>query len=241
MYQGDIKFRKVVISPIELLRQSIDMMGDQYWLFLGIVLVGLFIASLGPFGILVGPMACGIYMCYSQRLRGESVRFETLFKGFDYFAASLIASILMVVAQMVLIIPVYLVLGVGVLGVIAGQGGIMSLIAGLATLIAYIGVIVVAMIVPALFMFVFPLIVDRRLEAIPAIKVSAQATMANLGGILILLLVYSMIGFVASCLCFFPALLFMPVQAAAMILVYRDVFDVSAKPVAQKMTPPKMV
>ncbi len=241
MDEDDIEFRKVVISPIELLRQALDMMGDDYWLLLGIVIVGLFIASLVPFGILVGPMACGIYMCYSQRLRSEPVRFETLFNGFDHFAESLTASVLLMVGQAVLIIPVYLIVVVGVIGVIAGQGGVMSVVAGVATVVAYVGVLVVAMVVPALFMFVFPLIVDRQMAAIPAIKVSARAAMANLGGILLMLIVYSLISLVASCLCLIPALLFMPVQAAAMILVYREVFDVSFKAAPPEIAPSKMV
>jgi hypothetical protein len=45
-------YQKVSVAPLALLKQSLALMGDQYWLFLGITFVGMLIASLAPMGIL---------------------------------------------------------------------------------------------------------------------------------------------------------------------------------------------
>ena len=75
-------------APIALYKRSYALLGEQYWLFFGITLVGIFLGSLVPFGILMGPMMVGIYMCFADRERGKQVEFGTLFKGFDQFANS---------------------------------------------------------------------------------------------------------------------------------------------------------
>ena len=65
----------------------------QYWLFVGMTFVAFFIGSAVPFGILMGPMMCGIYLtCFAQRRR-EPVEFGLLFKGFDFFGPSVIATL----------------------------------------------------------------------------------------------------------------------------------------------------
>ena len=66
------------------------MLGDQYWLFVGICLVGILIGSIVPMCIMLGPMMCGMYLCFRYRMNGIQVRFETLFKGFDVFVNALL-------------------------------------------------------------------------------------------------------------------------------------------------------
>ena len=70
----------VPLDPIGLLKRSYAMMGDQYFLFVGITAVGIILGSLVPFGILLGPMMVGIYLCYIDREKGKTVEFGTLFK-----------------------------------------------------------------------------------------------------------------------------------------------------------------
>ncbi len=50
-------------------------------------------------------MACGIYLCYLQRMRGKKASFDTLFQGFDFFVESLIATLLVALASLVLMAP----------------------------------------------------------------------------------------------------------------------------------------
>lgn len=85
------EFRRISARPIERLTDAKAMLGDQYWLFVGICLVGVLIGSIVPMGIIMGPMICGMYLCFRYRMNGIQVRFETLFKGFDVFVNSLLA------------------------------------------------------------------------------------------------------------------------------------------------------
>src|SRR5207253_9354086 len=97
------------VKPMERLRGGWDLVKDQYWLFLGMAFVAVFIGSALPMGILMGPMMCGLYMALFSRQRGERVTFDILFKGFDFFADSIIATLIHVVPLMVILIPTYLV------------------------------------------------------------------------------------------------------------------------------------
>ncbi len=81
----NIEFKTGVIRPVECMKEGWELIKDQYWLFFAITLVGLIIASAIPFGILIGAMFCGIYYCLFQKMNGQAMTFEGLFKGFEYF------------------------------------------------------------------------------------------------------------------------------------------------------------
>ena len=89
-----IEFRSGVVKPVECLKAGLELVRSQYWLFVGIVAVGMIIASLVPLGILMGPMMCGIYLALFKQRRDQPVEFGDVFKGFDYFGDSLIAALL---------------------------------------------------------------------------------------------------------------------------------------------------
>ena len=93
---GSGEFRRISARPIERLTEAKTMLGDQYWLFVGICLVGILIGSIVPMGIMMGPMMCGMYLCFRYRMNSIQVRFETLFKGFDVFVNSLLATLILV-------------------------------------------------------------------------------------------------------------------------------------------------
>ena len=100
---------------------------DQYWLFVGMCLVAMLIGSVVPFGILLGPMMCGLYLTFFTKRRGQKVEFELLFKGFDYFGQSLIATLIHVVPIVVIVVPAYILFYVGLFMSVAipqeGGGG----------------------------------------------------------------------------------------------------------------------
>src|SRR5262245_9056352 len=95
-------FRSGVVRPIECVRGGWELIKGNYWLFVGVTLVGTLLAYFAPLGILVGPMLCGIYYCFNRKQRGQPVKFEMLFKGFDYFVQSLIATLLMMIPGFVI-------------------------------------------------------------------------------------------------------------------------------------------
>jgi uncharacterized membrane protein len=210
-----------------------NMIKGQYWLFLGITAVGLLIGSVGPMAILLGPMMCGIYLCLLARYRGEAVSFELLFKGFDYFMQSLIASLIQVVPVMLLMIPVYVVYFVMFMSKMQKVGryprgrppdasefySIFLLMFGMMLL-----VVIIATVIGAFFIFTYPLIVDRRLTAIDALRASARAVIGNLGGVMGLMALSVLLGLAGMLLCYVGAFLVMPVSFAAWAVAYRQVF-----------------
>ena len=105
-------------------------MKDQYWLLFAITLVGMLVGSAVPV-VLVGPAICGIYLCLFQKIDGKPVVFESLFKGFDYFMASLIVSIVITVPIFLLLITIYIpMIGMAVAGQKMSENEIMPFLIG---------------------------------------------------------------------------------------------------------------
>jgi hypothetical protein len=235
-------FAVVQIRPVEALSAAKDLISDQYWLFLGITFVGMLIGGAVPLGIIMGAMLCGMYICYFAKMRGETVSFEMLFKGFDHFLESLIAMLVLMGIVLALMVPLYILMFVGLAlaGVAGGQGSgeaagfLMVLVFGF----FYLLVLAVSLAVGAFTMFTFPLIVDRKLKAIPALKTSFNAARANLGGVILLMLTIGVVSFLAALLCYIPVFLVMPICFGAIAVVYRQVFP--EPPAAAAPSPPPL-
>src|SRR5258706_3434357 len=161
-------YNRRVVRPIECLESGWALVKDRYWLFVGLILVGLLIGGLVPMGIIMGPMMCGIYLSLFHHMRGRKIEFGLLFKGFDYFVESLIATLLQLVPVLIILIPFYVVFFAGLLTYSRGhqRGGgnppepaaIAALISGVCVFV--LAIIVVGLIVGVLFIFSYPLIVD---------------------------------------------------------------------------------
>jgi len=225
-------FNRGAVRPAECLEAGWNLIKSQYWLFLGITAVGILVGSVGPMAILLGPMMCGIYLCLLARMRGQAVSFELLFKGFDYFGQSLIATLIQVVPVMIVLVPFYLVFFFMFMGNVnrpRSRRGPPPNLADFYPLFILMGVmvlvaIVLGALVGALFIFTYPLIVEKRLAGLDAVKLSFRAAMGNLGGVLGLILLNMLIGFVGLLLCYVGALLVLPVHYASWAVAYRQVF-----------------
>jgi uncharacterized membrane protein len=90
----------------------------------------------------------------------------------------------------------------------------------------FFGMMLVLILVGALFIFSFPLIVDRKLSGLDAVKTSIRAVMGNLSGVLGLLLLNTVLGMVGVLLCYVGAFFFMPVGLAAWAVAYDHVFGI---------------
>jgi len=108
-----IPFQRGVVQPVECLKAGFNLIRDQYWLFVGMCAVGMIIGSSVPLGILMGPMMCGLYLAFFRVRRGLPIEFGTLFKGFDYFGQSVVASLLHVIPITAVVIAAYVFLYVG--------------------------------------------------------------------------------------------------------------------------------
>src|SRR5829696_2109519 len=102
-----VSFQRNAVSPVECIKGGWNLIKGQYWLFFAMCLVSWLIGAAVPLGILVGPMMCGLFLAFFKMRRGEPVEFGTLFKGFDYFGPSVIATIFHVIPVLIIVIPAY--------------------------------------------------------------------------------------------------------------------------------------
>ena len=238
-----LDFRSGAVKPIECLKSGYELIRSQYWLFVGISAVGMIIASLVPFGILMGPMMCGIYLTLLKQRRGQPIEFGDLFKGFDYFGESLIAALLHIVPMFVILVPTYIIFYVSMFAMMASQGGREPDAGVVLGFFGFWGIILLVVIVAIIgisiiFTFAYPLIVDRRLSGFDAVKLSAKAAFANFGGLLGLSLISGLMGFVGVLLCYVGAFLVMPISFGAIAMAYEQVFGLSEGTVQNVPPPP---
>lgn len=233
MDESEVQFRKVAIEPWQCLKSAKAMVTDEYWMFVGICAVGVLLAGLAPMGLLMGPMYCGIYLCYIHHRRGEEISFNLLFTGFDYFLESLIASLVMMAAigaaVMVVLLPTYAIfigmsIGFGAAGGHGQPGPEMGLIMFGLMAFVWLVVMVFMVVAGALLAFVFPLMVDRNMKAIPAIKTSVKAGWTNFGGMIGLMLLIGLLTTLASMCCYVPYFLVLPIAIGGVYAAYLKVF-----------------
>ena len=230
-----IPFSRVTIAPFAYVGEAWERVKGQYWMFLGVTAVGMIIASLVPLVVMLGPMMCGIYLCYRQQGRGELVKFETLFKGFDRFLESFIAALLMMGASLVLVVPlIFVALFSGVfVGIVGASGASRAPQEGAILLVillavgAFLLIMLASVLLSLLFSFTFPLIVDRGLTGLEAVKLSMRAAWANIWGLVGLSLVTFFLSLVGLCFCYIGAFLVLPITFGVHWIAYERVFGLA--------------
>jgi hypothetical protein len=244
MTPDNIQFRTGVVKPVECVKEAWALIKDQYWLFLGIIFVGVLISGAVPI-VLLGPMMVGIYLCLFRRMRGEPVEFGNVFKGFDYFAQALIAALLQMIPVIVVVVPMYVIMVILMIAMMP-HGGRADPDAGAMFAIAFLGfyavfilvIMAVAVLVHIFFMFAFPLIADRNLSGIDAVKLSIKAGKANFGGLLGLSLLTVGMGILGVFACYVGAILVMPISFTAYAVAYRRVFPEISQNFSSPPPPP---
>ena len=235
-------FERGVVQPMVCLRAGYDLIKDQYWLFVGMCVVAILVGSAVPFGILMGPMMCGVYLAIFQKHRGQRVEFGLLFKGFDYLGESIIATLIHVVPVVVIIVPFYIAFYAVLLFVMprSGDPDPAAFLGFFGVFFVFLIIVMVLMIViSVLFTFTYPLIVDRRLGGIDAVRASAKAALANFWPLLGLLLLTGLLGFCGVLLCYVGIFFVFPVTFAAMGMAYEQVFGIKGEaPVVPGPPPP---
>ncbi len=240
--QQQYDFNRGAIRPIQCLSDACEMLKGQYGAFLGVLIIGLLLMIVGACIPLVPPMICGVYLCLFAIMHRQPFNSSTLFKGFDFFGQSFLASLVMTIPIFVLLIVMQL--GFGGLSVVIETlkveknpkpEDVLPILFGLFGFLVgmYVLIVAVALVLGTLMAFVYPLIVDRKLGAIDAIKLSAidaiklsfRAVMANFFGVVGLMLLGQLLMFAGVMLFYVGALFVAPVVFAAWAIAYRRVFS----------------
>ena len=238
----EIPFRRNAVDPVACIKGGWEMIKNQYWLFVGMTLVGILVGSAVPLGILLGPMMCGLYLSLFKARRGEPIEFGTLFKGFDYFGPSLIATLLHIVPVIAIVIPAYFLFYISMFVSMAAQGdepnpaaliGMMAMFG-----LFWIVVLVVVVVISVAFTFAYPLIVDRKLQGFDAVKLSFKAALANFWRLLAMMLLTSLMSVIGVLACYVGMFFVMPIGYAAIAKAYEQVFGLADGTEYSNLPPP---
>lgn len=241
MTTPQIPYRRNAVGPVQCISDAWEVVKPQYWLFVGMTVVCLLIGQAVPI-ILLGPMMCGLHLSFFKQRRGEPVEFATLFKGFDYFGPSLIATVLYIVPILAIVIPAYLFFYVSLIVSVAAQGdnpnpgaffGVLAIF-----MLFFVLIFVVIVVVSIGFTFAYPLIVDRKLKGFDAVKLSFKAALANFWGLLGMSLLTALLGLAGIALCYVGMFLVLPITYGAMAAAYERVFGLANLSEGSNLPPP---
>jgi len=238
-----IVFRRNVVEPIACISAAWAMVKEQYWLFVGMCAVGLLIGSAVPMGILTGPMMCGLYIAFFAIRRRQPIEFGMLFKGFDYFGPSVVATLLHVLPILVIVIPAYFLFYVGMFVSIAAQGGNEPNPAAFMGVMGFFMLFWIVMVILIIFIsvgftFAYPLIVDRKLSGLDAVKWSFKAALANFWRLLGMMFLTGLLAIGGMLLCYVGVFLVFPIMYGAVAIAYEKVFGLNEDAMAVNLPPP---
>jgi uncharacterized membrane protein len=167
-------------------------------------------------------MVCGMFYVYLRKIDGYPVVFDDLWKGMNFFVPGLIITLIIIVPMFVYYIAAYISF---IAAVVAG-----SQMGGAGVMISMIGVLGIDLLVlialvcfHTLLMFTFPLIVDRNLGPLDAMKTSARAVWKNLAGVAGLAGVNLVLILLGMAVCF-GTYFVVPIIFAGNVVAYRRVF-----------------
>lgn len=228
----EVEFKRNAVQPVECLKAGWELIKTNYWLFVGMTFVGTFLGRLVPFEILMAPLSCGLYLAFFKTRRGEPIEFGTLFKGFDYFGDAVIAGLLHVVPMILIIAPAYILYIVGMFTMMAASNnGEPNPAAALGFFgifgVVWLVIMVLLIVLTVVFSFAYPLIVDRRLSGLNAVKLSIKAALANFWRLLAMIFLALLVSYLGLFLCIVGVYLIFPITFASIAVAYEQVFGLS--------------
>lgn len=225
-HSQSFEFNTGAIKPVECLREAWELIKGEYWLLFAISIVGGLIAGFTMY-ILLGAMVCGIFTCYLKKIDGEGpVNFDDLWTGFSYLGPSALATVVFVVPMVIYFVVIFVTIYSPMIVALAmGKDAdptvIMATFVG--ALLIDLVVAIIMTCIHSLMIFTFPLIVDRKLSSLDAIKLSARAALKNVGGIAGLIGINFVLVLLGQLVCI--GLYFViPVITATSLVAYRKVF-----------------
>lgn len=245
MTPTQIPFNRNAVEPVQCIKAGWELIKDRYWLFVGMTIVAVLIAGAVPFWILMGPMMCGLNLALFKQRRRLPVEFGDLFKGFDYFGQSFIATLLYVLPIMAVVIPAYIIFYVGMILTMASQNasGEASPGAAIGMLVMFtlfiLVMVVIILLISVGFIFAYPLIVDRKLQGFDAVKLSFRAAMANFWRLFMMMILTGLLGLAGYLVFCVGWILVLPISYAAIDIAYEQVFGLhNPEDVRSDLPPP---
>jgi uncharacterized membrane protein len=243
------------ISAGECISNAWELLKRNYGMYLGIAVLAMILTGCVPCLniFILGPVMGGVYYVALRDMRDEPVEFGMMFKGFEKFVPLMIIGLIQSIPGIIAQVIQY---GVQIADV--GMGGrrsggfnffqastpdfALSGIVIVVALLVFVGFMVFAFLWWAVFFFAIPLVMEHDMGAGDAIKMSARAAMANIGGMLgyfVLLAGVMLLGMLLLCIGMF--LISMPLMYIGGAFVYRQVFPLLQQDRGNMMPPPPNV
>jgi hypothetical protein len=218
-----MEFTTGQIRPFEVYKEAWALMKPRFILVWATVIIAMVLSSTI---VLMGPMMVGMFMCLLDTVDGKPASLEKLFKGFSRWKAGVVVAVF---AMMPVLIFVALAVVSYVPTMMASLGGtvippeqLLSMIVGILAVELLVGVVMT--IIHTLMIFSFPLIADRNLGGVAALRLSARAVWANkkgVGGVFGIGILVAIAGYLLFCIGIYIAL---PVIMMATTVAYRKIF-----------------
>ncbi|MDQ6788142.1 MAG: hypothetical protein M3033_15160 [Acidobacteriota bacterium] len=230
-----IEFNRSAVRAGDCISDGLALIQPKYFLFLGIIIVGLIIGGCIPCVsiFLAGPIAVGIFYALFTQMRGQTVDFGMLFKGFEKFVPAMVIGI---IASLPEIIGegFRLTTNVADLGAMMGNKSSFAaqsspnfaLSAGLILLFLVIALaaIIFSFAWKVTFFFALPLIAEHNLDIGEALKLSSRAGWSNWGGLLLLFIFQFLVALVGVLMLCIGIFFVMPIIQASSAVAFRQVF-----------------
>lgn len=235
------EFQRNALNATGCISSGMELAKQNYGLFLGMAFVAFLIALIPLVGLfLIGPLMVGLYGVYLKAMRQEPIEFGGMFSAFSNFVPAMVAGLVYSIPDFVFQL-VRITLRVG--GIALENGGSSStdaLAAGLSFISLALGGVffVLTFCWHVAFVFVFPLMAERDIGVVDALKLSANAALANLGGLIVLMLIEAGIFLLGALVCCVGVFFVLPVIYAANAFAYRQVFPLLNQPFGPPMPPP---
>ena len=240
----NIEFNRGAINAGECLSDGWNLVKQNYWVFFGILLVGTLIISCLPIInlFLIGPIACGFYYVMLRQYRGEQVEFGMMFKGFEHFVPAFVVGLISMIPGVLsyvlqLIEVVMKISAISVAGDSDAAPGVFAAVSVVFLLVRLL-LAAIGILLGFFLFFAYPLVVDKEIGAIDAIKLSAKAVMGNVGGLILLFLLLFALMLAGFLACFIGLFFVLPIAVAMNTCAYRQVFPDSKSPVQNTPPPP---
>ena len=222
--------RKVRLGFFEPFFESITFLQPQYWFFWLLCFVGAMLAGMIPI-VLIGPMYCGLGLCFLAKKRGEPVSFDLLFKGFDHFVPTLVP-VLIYMAMSLAIIPV-MVVGVVVFMAAVSSGSVVASVISIVLFAAFYIVFIALMMVLSYGIFFSSfLVAEYQLDGMEAFKLSFEGLQKNFFGMLGVAVGGAILSFAGALACYIPLILMIPMFLAGPFICYQKIFSTVQPPIA---------
>lgn len=211
------------------------MKNPGIWIVLALILfVVYFVLGFIPFlgslaSAVIGPALFGGMIYGARELdEGRSLEVPHLFQAFsdsDRTVPMLLLGVVPLAAAIVMLV-LTVIFGIGVAGTAAltGSGGAAAGMAVGGGLFMFLIMMLLGFVVGALMLFAIPRVMFGHAEPIPAVKLSLEASLANIGAFFVFVLLYMVFAILAMIPFGLGFLILLPVMAGAVYSANKEVF-----------------